>query len=443
MTSALLVIALASSPFDATHPRFATRDCARSGAERSSRGVPCGSLAFFELAPSSGAGMGTACACATITGAKGEVVTSTRASSAYCTKEGLATTGLTTTSMVSCGNNLPRVESDGTALGLLVEKAGTNSFLQSEGINVSPWATDFGGTGTAPVLTADQAVTPWGTTTAERIQLSATPTAADASDMLQSNTGFSGAVTCSGYVKGNATSGTIDFCSLEGAAWGCTPCAYVSGSWARCQRVSAAATATFIFQFGNNTNHNGGTARAAADIFAGGFQCETGSYATSYIPTTTVAASRVADDHVATIPSTNITTVFSIAGNATIPAVASSTTRLHGTWCTSGSTCPNTYVDSYATFAGWVGDSDRWTPASVTQATAAVLYPSTNRVSTSYDGTNGTVCINGNCAASAVTSSSFGVGTSFFRFGNYSAANGPLDGITSRICLDPVSTRCR
>lgn len=97
--------------------------------------------AFFEFAPASGAGLSAACACTAVTGAKGEAITWTRLAQAYCTKEGMATTGLTTTSMVYCGNNLPRVErsADGI-LGIRVEPAMSNICLRSEEFdNATTW----------------------------------------------------------------------------------------------------------------------------------------------------------------------------------------------------------------------------------------------------------------------------------------------------------------
>src|SRR3990167_9115874 len=51
------------------------------------------SYAFFEFAPSSGAGMPAACSGTTPSGAKGEVLTFTRNSTRYCTK-GNETSGI-------------------------------------------------------------------------------------------------------------------------------------------------------------------------------------------------------------------------------------------------------------------------------------------------------------------------------------------------------------
>lgn len=108
----------------------------RSNAGRSDRGFSCGpGLAFFEFAPASGAGLGSPCGCAAVTGAKGEAVTFTRASVAEC----YANNGQTLT---QCGSGLPRVSS-GSALsswaGLWVEWGALNLLLQNRDLSQAVW----------------------------------------------------------------------------------------------------------------------------------------------------------------------------------------------------------------------------------------------------------------------------------------------------------------
>ena len=106
-----------------------TRDMMRAGG-RSGVGPP-----FFEFAPASGAGMGTECACAAVTGAKGGALTFTRASVAEC----YSNDGQTLT---QCASGQPRVSS-GTAssswLGLWVEDVATNLILQSRDLSQAAW----------------------------------------------------------------------------------------------------------------------------------------------------------------------------------------------------------------------------------------------------------------------------------------------------------------
>ena len=109
----------------------------RSAQGRSDRGFSCDpGLAFFEFAPASGAGLGAPCACAAVTGAKGEAVTFARASAAEC----YSNNGQTLT---QCGAGLPRISS-GTAAstwaGLWVEPtAAINLITQGRDLSQAVW----------------------------------------------------------------------------------------------------------------------------------------------------------------------------------------------------------------------------------------------------------------------------------------------------------------
>jgi len=231
----------------------------------------------------------------TITGAKGEALTFTRASTSICTKTasgGLATTGIANGDLVVMPSNQPRVEYDGAGtLGLLVEAAGTNLWLQTQAFNNVAW-TKTGITDAAPTVTADFAVAPDGTTTAERVQFAATTGAANDSSVEQFVSTAAGQLSVSLYVKGNGTSGTIDICSFA-TSWACTPCNYASATWTRCTLDNrAAGAASNYIQFGNVSYHNGGTLRSAADVLVWQAQGQLNSYTTSPIPTTTIAEIR-------------------------------------------------------------------------------------------------------------------------------------------------------
>lgn len=112
--------------------------CQRTGgrcAKNRTSNRPTGNYAFLEFAPASGAGMGYACSCSTITGAKGEVVTVTRASVAECySNDGQRLT--------QCAVDQPRVSS-GTAsssvLGIWKESTRTNSVLHSRDLSQAVW----------------------------------------------------------------------------------------------------------------------------------------------------------------------------------------------------------------------------------------------------------------------------------------------------------------
>jgi hypothetical protein len=94
------------------------------------------SYATFEFAPESGTGLTAECACTAVTGARGEVVTTTRSGGAYCTKRDY--------SLTLCANsNEPRVMTGGGStlpLGLMFEfTAATNLQLYARDLSNAAW----------------------------------------------------------------------------------------------------------------------------------------------------------------------------------------------------------------------------------------------------------------------------------------------------------------
>lgn len=126
-----LLVALTADAGGGRFDRFNSR-CAGG---RSSRGLGCDDLAFFEFAPANGAGMGAACACTTPTGAKGETLTFSRASVAEC----YSNDGQTLT---QCASNQPLVSSgrvDSTLVGLWREETRTNLILHNRDLSQAIW----------------------------------------------------------------------------------------------------------------------------------------------------------------------------------------------------------------------------------------------------------------------------------------------------------------
>lgn len=130
---ALLLILIASSALG--QGRF-DRINKRTDQGRSNRGFLPQSGAFLEFAPTSGAGMGVACACTAPTGAKGEAISFARSTVGEC----YSNDGQTLT---QCGVNQPRVSS-GTAassvLGIWKESARNNLVLHSRDLSQAVWA---------------------------------------------------------------------------------------------------------------------------------------------------------------------------------------------------------------------------------------------------------------------------------------------------------------
>lgn len=406
---------------------------ARNGA----RTDDCVSYAFFEAFPTSGAGTTSACDTTAPTGAKGEQLTFSRASTAYCTKTasgGLATTGIADGDLVSLSNNVARVEYDGAGtLGLRVEPARTNSTLQSQSFDSPTWSKTASGVA-IPTVTANAATAPDGTTTAERVQIPATTTTQYS--FVSQGSACPATSTGSIYIRGNGTSGTIEM--WFGSPGACLSCSYVSGSWSRCFKSGNVAG---FFVIGNDGANCGSGTRSAQDVFIWQAQCETGTYASSPILTTTATAQRVAESPYFTIPSS---TIGSFAASASMPdAYVALVTRPVGI----------AYADANNRFDPVVASISKPTNINFSQviggSTKLITSPATfnanitNRVAVYVDGSTAGVIVNG----SETTSSSGVLGplTNVTRYyvGAWSAAGYESGGVVTRACLDPDPTRCR
>lgn len=296
MRAPLLVALLSLTAAAQSAPRF-LRFTSRMEPGRNTRGLLANNLAFFEAFPSSGAGTSGACSTTPPTGAKGEALTFTRASNGTCTKTatgGLATTGIADGDLVVLSSNQPRVEYDsGGVLGLLVEASRTNSLLRSQEIDNAAWSSSTGAG--AVTVTADQAIAPDGTLTADRLQVSACPTAGAYSARLQAMALVS-TRTWSVYVRGNGTSGNIGMIVGGGATYSGVVCPYVSTSWTRCSvSVNAVAGDAWIGCVNATVASPNPGNTGAADVFVWGGQVEAGAYATSYIPTGAGTATRATE----------------------------------------------------------------------------------------------------------------------------------------------------
>lgn len=445
MIAAALVLTFAQLPPVSGIPSLPRGDtCLRTGdrCQTSRNSRPVGGLAFFEFAPASGAGMGSACACAAITGARGEAVTFTRTGSATCSRQGLATTGIVNGDLVTCATDQPRVEPIGGALGVRVENSKTNQAIRSrEFENAGVWQCNASGVA-CPVVTADVATAPDGTLTADRLDFPALA-ASQFSQIYQ--TGLSAnSVSNTGtvYVRGVSGSGTI-LLSIADATPNFSTCAYTSTSWTRCQHtgtkgVGVAADHAFGVEFA-------ATGASAQSVFVWGFQAEqSASYASSYIYTTSAAVTR--NDETVFRDETQFGALLGGAGGsvaATAQCLNTANRRIV-TLATSGGS-PNVEWD--VNFPAGAVAVTQWFTGAASTFTSTLAIDSVSRrwaQFTAGAGSTLNICRDGACQAGGSRGANQSGATSLrIHVGNYVSGAFRCDGIITGVCVDPSPSRCR
>lgn len=194
--------------------------------------------------------------------------------------------------------------------GLLVEEQRTNINLYSEQFNNAAYSINQG------LVTANQASSPDGNTTAENLTASAGTvnpyvymalTTANSSVYtfsiyVKKNTHDFVQVVLNGVANGfanfNISSGVVGTLGAGGSAT--SSIVNVGNGWHRCVVTYTTASTSgngFINLIGSATAGRGATFTAAGteSVYLWGQQLELGSFATSYIPTTTAAVTRSAD----------------------------------------------------------------------------------------------------------------------------------------------------
>jgi hypothetical protein len=193
--------------------------------------------------------------------------------------------------------NIPRLDySNGTCPSLLVEPQRTNVCLYSSQLDNGAWVKDNNGSGTLPVVTANYATAPDGTTSADRAQFSnvgGSGSGSNYSMLIQFGLTLSSTGTATIYLKSNTSSNQevlLYWAGGEGDVFTVTP------EWQRFTLNNLTATTTGLVlgtRGGSGSFFNGGD--EVLDILVWGAQVEVGTYATSYIPTTSASVTRNAD----------------------------------------------------------------------------------------------------------------------------------------------------
>lgn len=423
----LLALLLLVSVTASASGRF-ERFCGRTDTGRSDRGLLCGG-AFFEAFPSNGAGTNGVCnKNAAPTGSRGEVLSFGRASNATCTKTasgGLATSGIADGDLELFGSNVARVEYDSSGVpGLLVEAQGINLLPRFDALTNALWSN----VGTPGVT--DGATDPFGATTGDTITDDDPAAFEGRSQPVTVSAGAATYAYC--YVK----AGTLAKARIVLDGTAATITGLSTSTWSIIEVADASASGVSIsFQV-----TNGSVVGDTGTVIWGGCDVKAATYRTSIVPTAGSTATRVPEEPYFTIPATE---VQSIAASLNSSGGFLSNARVFGAWKDA-----NNFTEGYIPGPGasafhslqFVASSSK----DLTAATNVPLNATTRLVAWVIPSTTIGAVVGG-----TETTSSAGVlgaltGVTRVYVGKYNATTGyEVNGIVSRLCVDPDSLRCR
>ena len=191
--------------------------------------------------------------------------------------------------------NFPRLSyMYGSCPSVLLEPQRTNLLTYSNTPTDSSWSKTSLGAGTAPVVTANAETSPDGTTNASRVQFNCGGTTSSDRSILRQNITIANTTNYAGtfYVKAYS-SGEIGK-QLRFVIEGVTSQVIITltDSWQRVATTGASSTTSTNYLI---ETRGGTTTNTTADVLIYGAQFEVGAYPTTYIPTTSATATRVAD----------------------------------------------------------------------------------------------------------------------------------------------------
>lgn len=193
---------------------------------------------------------------------------------------------LNSVSLQEIQTDTPRIDFTNDTKGhLLLEPSRTNLITYSEDLTDSSWAKQSGGTGTAPVVTSNNTISPDGTQNADKVVFDkgTGTTTSDLSILSASFTSQSN--TASFYIKADSPQRIVVRNSNTWVGYD------IGTDWTRVEKTDTGGS----IQIGLRDGYGVADVPNTATVYLWGVQVEAGSYATSYIPTTGAASTRNAD----------------------------------------------------------------------------------------------------------------------------------------------------
>lgn len=356
-------------------------------------------------------GNSVALAAGTLTGSKGETLTTTRASTKTC----INAAG----NLVTLSSNQPCVET----AGLLVEPAATNPALWNRDWTNAAW--------TLSSITAVKTATGVDSITNSASTLTATGSNGTA---LQALTIASATRATSLFMRRRTGAGTVSVTRNGGSTW-LDVTSLLSSSWLRLTPTNVAGLSSTLTNPSLGVKLAANTDAVDVDLV----QDEVGSVATSPIATTTTTTTRVAD--VVSASNLVLGSTPSIGATAVLngPANDSILVQAYDSVSNSRLQMYAQFVDSKIQCSGTSGGVSQGFVISA----AAVVVGTPFRVSCTYTGSKYTICLNGTCNSSGTVS---GPGATTFpklNMGNSTTfALGMLTGHLQSICANNRGNSC-